>query len=141
ELDEGFGRTEKDPEIQDILRASRGLNVGLRYLEGALNFDPAAAADLISPELAAQIVWFDAFVMNMDRTVRNPNLMIHDGRPWLIDHGAAFYVHHNWSGVSHEQMRRPFAYIARHVLLPLASSILDVDAAMTGAIDAALEQA
>lgn len=140
ELDASFGRTEPDPEIQDVLKASRGLNVGLRYLEGALNYDPAAAEDLISAELAARIVWLDAFALNVDRTPRNPNMMIHDGEPWLIDHGAAFYVHHNWARVDEERMTKPFAPIANHVLLPRASSLHDVDEEMAAGIESALDQ-
>lgn len=130
-LDDAFGRTEKDPEIQDILRASIGLNVGLRYLEGALNFDPAAASDLVSAELAARIVWLDAFVLNVDRTPKNPNMMIRQGKLWLIDHGAAFYVHHSWKGVSEARMQKPFPLISEHILLPYASSIVEVDRFMT----------
>lgn len=139
ELDASFGRTEKDPEIQDILQASVGMNVGLRYLEGALNYDPAAAASLVSAELAARIVWLDAFVLNVDRSARNPNMMIHGGVPWLIDHGAAFYVHHNWSSVDEVRMQRPFGAIASHLLLAKASSLLDVDEAMARALEPALE--
>jgi len=133
-LDASFGRSEKDPEIQDILQASTGVNVGLRYLESALNFDPIAAAELISAELAARIVWLDAFVLNVDRTAHNPNMMIHQGKLWLIDHGAAFYVHHNWPSATKERMQRPFPLIAQHVLLPHASSILDVDQDMSARI-------
>lgn len=130
-LDAAFGRSEKDPEIQDILRASTGVNVGLRYLESALNFDPVAAAELISADLAARIVWLDAFLLNVDRTAHNPNMMVQQGKLWLIDHGAAFYVHHNWSSVTKERMQRPFPMIAEHVLLPHASNILDVDTQMS----------
>ena len=88
QLPEGFGRSEPDPEIQDLLRASHGMNFGARYLDGAFNFDANAASDFISPELAATIVWFDAFVSNPDRTHRNPNLMVCGRKPFLIDHGA-----------------------------------------------------
>ena len=96
-LDAAFGRAEPDPEIQDILRGSVGANFGLAYLPGALAFDPAAGTD-VGPELAASIVWFDAFITNVDRTVRNTNILLWRGQLWLIDHGAALYVHHRWEG-------------------------------------------
>ena len=138
-LDAAFGRAEKDPEIQDILQASTGINVGLRYLEGALNFDPVAGAELISAELAARIVWLDAFMLNVDRTAHNPNMMIQQGKLWLIDHGAAFYVHHNWQSATKERMQKPFPLIAEHILLPHASSILDVDEDMSARIAQSLD--
>jgi hypothetical protein len=112
-----FGRSEPDPEIQDLLRASHGINVGARYLDGAFNFDASAAGDLVSAELAARIVWFDAFLTNPDRTHRNPNILIWNRRPWLIDHGAALYAHHNWAAVDDARTRTPFPLIAQHVLL------------------------
>src|SRR5690606_4177437 len=94
-----FGRSEPDPEIQDLLRASHGTNVGLRYLDGAFNFALAAARDVIDSGFAARLVWLDAYVTNPDRTHRNTNLLVHERRPWLIDHGAALYAHHDWAGV------------------------------------------
>src|SRR5688572_23543629 len=97
-LEEGFGNAEPDPEIQDILRGSVGENFGLAYLSGALAFDPAADADSIDPDLAAEIVWLDALTTNVDRTPRNTNMLLWQGRLWLIDHGAALYVHHRWEG-------------------------------------------
>lgn len=130
-LDAAFGRTERDPEIQDILKGSRGLNVGMQYLDGAFNFDPVAVADFVSPEMAAQIVWLDAFTTNIDRTPRNPNLMIWDRRLWLIDHGAALYFHHNWEGLDATRIHTPFSQIKDHVLLPLAGDVAEADAAMT----------
>lgn len=130
ELDASFGRTERDPEIQDILKGSRGLNVGLAFLEGAFNFDPVAAAELLPPALAADVVWFDAFVTNIDRTPRNPNLLLWNRTPWLIDHGAALYFHHDWSSVDAERARQPFAMIRDHVLLPLAGDLHEADARM-----------
>lgn len=117
EVDPVFGRTEPDPEIQDLLRASHGTNVGMAYLEGAFNFDPRAAGDFVSSELAAEIVWLDAFVTNPDRTHRNPNLLIQDRRPWLIDHGAALYHHHDWTRVDDARTVAPFSRIGDHVLL------------------------
>ena len=124
-----FGRSEPDPEIQELLRRSHGTNVGMRYLEGAFNFDPSAAGEFIPPELAARIVWLDAFTTNPDRTHRNPNLMIWQRRPWLIDHGAALYAHHDWSSVSDERTRTPFPLIRSHVLLAVAGDLTSADAA------------
>jgi HipA-like kinase len=125
ELDESFGRTERDPEIQDILRGSRGTNVGMRYLEGALNYD--AASDDVEPELAADIVWLDALVTNVDRTANNPNLMWSRDEIWLIDHGAALYFHHNWPKVDDETARSPFTNVRDHVLLAMASDLTEAD--------------
>ncbi len=127
---EALGRLERDPEIQDLLKASRGVNMGIRYLEGALNYESRAVAELIPPELAARIVWFDAWITNPDRTPRNPNLMIHGGRPWLIDHGAALYGHFNWPRMDHARTVAPFRHLDRHVLLGRASSLEEVDREM-----------
>ena len=124
-----FGRSEPDPEIQELLRRSHGTNVGMRYLEGAFNFDPSAAGELISPELAAQTVWLDAFTTNPDRTHRNPNLMIWQRKPWLIDHGAALYAHHDWASVDDARTRFPFPLIRSHVLLAVAGDLAVADAA------------
>lgn len=129
EVSERFGRSEPDPEIQELLRRSHGLNVGMRYLEGAFNFDPSAAGNLVSPELAARIVWLDALTTNPDRTHRNPNLMIWRREPWLIDHGAALYAHHDWSSVDDARTRTPFQLIRSHVLLAGAGSLAEADAA------------
>jgi len=123
-----FGRTEPDPEIQDILRKSHGLNVGLRYLDGAFNFDGFAAGDLITPAFAAELVWFDALVTNVDRTHRNPNLLLWERRPWLIDHGAALYAHYDWKGVDEARTRTPFPMVKNHVLLRLAGDLEAADA-------------
>lgn len=125
DVDASLGRTEADPEIQDLLKASVGTNVGLRYLDRALNFDANAAADLVTPELAADIVWLDAFATNIDRTPRNPNMLVQNEQLWLIDHGAALYFHHAWGNVSAASMTRAFAQIERHVLLPLAGDLVD----------------
>ena len=130
DVDAAFGRAEPDPEIQDLLRASEGPNVGLRYLEGALNFDLAAAGHLVTADFAARVVWLDALVTNPDRSARNPNLMIWEGRPWLIDHGAALYAHHNWATVDEARARAPFAMIRDHVLLRAAEGLEETDAAM-----------
>ncbi|HEY9505331.1 MAG TPA: HipA family kinase [Gemmatimonadales bacterium] len=136
-----FGRSEPDPEIQDLLRRSHGVNVGLRYLDGAFNFDPTAAAPVIAPELAARVVWLDALVTNPDRTHRNPNLLVWDRRPWLIDHGAALYVHHHWANATAEKTRGPFPLIANHVLLGWSDDLEAVDAPAAAALDSrALEE-
>lgn len=130
ELDESFGRSERDPEIQDILKGSRGTNVGMRYLEGAFNYDPVAVAD-VAPELAADVVWLDAFATNIDRTARNPNMLLWENGLWLIDHGAALYFHHNWAGVSPATSGARFPAIRDHVLLPFAGDLRTADERMT----------
>lgn len=126
-IPETFGKSEPDPEIQDLLRASHGVNFGMRYLDGAFNFDGSAAGDLITPELAASIVWFDAFVTNPDRTHRNPNLLIWNRLPWLIDHGAALYAHHDWKSVDTARTRTRFPLIKDHALLSRAGDINEAD--------------
>lgn len=140
ELDEGLARTERDQEIGDLLRASAGTNVALGYLAGAVMFD-AAAADAIDPELAARIVLFDAFVTNVDRTAKNPNLLWWQGRLWLIDHGAALYWHHGWDGTL-DDPARAFPLVRSHVLLPWAEELRRVAADVLGALgDEVLESA
>jgi hypothetical protein len=131
EIPEPFGRSEPDSEIRDLLRASHGINVGLRYLDGAFNFAPSAAAEMIGASLASRIVWLDAFTTNPDRTHRNPNLLIWQRRPWLIDHGAALYAHHDWASVDDARVRSPFPMIRDHVLLALADDLESADAALT----------
>ena len=128
DLDASFGRTERDPEIQDILHASRGLNIGLRYQDGAFNYEPVAASDLIDPDLAARVVWLDAYVTNIDRTPRNPNLLVWQRDLWLIDHGAALYFHHDWDSVDEARIQAPFRPIREHVLLPHAGDLRAADA-------------
>lgn len=127
-LEEGFGRTEPDPEVQDILRGSRGLNVGLAFLEGAFTYDPVAVADRVPPPLAADIVWLDALTTNIDRTPRNPNILFQNDQLWLIDHGAALYFHHDWATVDADRARAPFKQIEQHVLLPIAAPLDEADA-------------
>ncbi len=124
ELDEAFGRTEPDEEIQDLLKASVGLNLALHYLSGAITFDPIVTK--IEPTLASQIVWLDSLVTNVDRTARNTNMLIWHNELWLIDHGAALFFHHSWQNLE-EQPRRPFPQITDHVLLPLATELVAVD--------------
>jgi hypothetical protein len=125
---DSFGRSEPDPEIRDLLRASHGLNVGLQYLDSAFNFAASAAGELIAPALAARIVWFDAFTTNPDRTHRNTNILVWHRQPWLIDHGAALYAHHDWAGVDDARTRTPFPLIRDHVLLAIADDIEAADA-------------
>jgi hypothetical protein len=122
-----FGRSEPDPEIQEILRRSHGVNVGIRYLDGAFNLDVRAAGDLLTPELAAQVVWLDAFVTNPDRTHRNPNVLVWQRRPWLIDHGAALYVHHDWAALDEKRVHTSFPLIRDHVLLARSGDLEAAD--------------
>jgi hypothetical protein len=128
ELDPILGNAEPDPEIQDLLKASAGLNLALDYLPGSLAFVPAASPPP-DPAFAAWVVWFDAYVTNVDRTPRNPNLLIWHRRLWLIDHGAALYVHHTWLDPE-TRSRTPFPQIADHILLPFAAPIPEVATAM-----------
>ena len=137
DLDPAFGRTEKDPEIQDILAGSHGINVGLRFLEGAFNFDPGAASDLIPPDLPAQVVWLDALVLNPDRTHRNPNILLWERKPYLIDHGAALYFHHDWERVSADRATAPFQQLEHHVMLRQAEELEEMDRILAGRLDVA----
>jgi len=130
-LDPEIAKTEPDPEIQDLIRASGGLNLGLDYLPGSVMFDPVA--DKLDAELASRIVWFDAYVTNVDRTPRNANLLMWHRRLWLIDHGAALYFHHAWTDVGQRSKDR-FPLIREHILLPFAKDIESADQAMTAAI-------
>jgi len=130
-LDPEIAKTEPDPEIQDLIRASGGLNLGLDYLPGSVMFDPVA--DKLDPDLASRIVWFDAYVTNVDRTPRNANLLMWHRRLWLIDHGAALYFHHAWTDVNQRSKDR-FPLIREHILLPFANDIETADHAMTAAI-------
>jgi hypothetical protein len=125
-----FGRSEPDPEIQDLLRASEGMNVGVRYLDGAFNFAEPAAGDVIDRDLAARIVWFDAFVTNPDRTHRNVNILVCRRKPYLIDHGAALYAHHDWANVDETRARSSFPLIRQHALLKAAGDLAAADAAL-----------
>ena len=132
DLHPDLGRAEPDPEIQDLLRASGGLNLGLDYLPGSLGLDP-----LVEPPdgpLASRILWFDALVQNVDRTPRNTNLLVWHDRLWLIDHGASLYFHHNWPGRDGPKLeavaQRPFAAARDHVLLPFADRIGDAEAGL-----------
>ncbi len=126
ELDPTLGAAEPDPEIQELIVGSAGSNLGVDFLPGALPYSPAGPWRP-SPELAADIVWLDALLTNVDRTPRNPNLLLWHDRLWLIDHGAALYLQHRGL-VPAEHARRPFPPIAEHVLLPCAGSITEANA-------------
>jgi len=136
QLDPALGDAEPHQEIQDLVRASGGLNLGLDFLPGALMFNPASATSLaaMDPETAAAIVWLDGLITNPDRSVQNPNLLVWHGRTWLIDHGAALYIHHTWRDPD-AHARRPFDRLVGHVLLPFAGSLADADARLAGRID------
>lgn len=125
ELDEAFGRTEGDEEIQDLLKGSQGLNLGLHFLSGAITFDPAVT--VVDPLQASQIVWLDAFLTNIDRTVRNTNMLMWRKELWLIDHGSCLYFQHSWT-TWREHATGPFPLIKDHVLLPQAAQLHEVDA-------------
>ena len=125
QLDEAFGQTEGDEEIQDLLQGSRGLNLGLHFLSGALTFDPVTTK--VDGLLASKIVWMDAFLTNVDRTVKNTNMLMWHKELWLIDHGATLYFHHSWTNPE-KQALTPFALIKDHVLLPFADQLEQVDA-------------
>ncbi|HEX5167762.1 MAG TPA: HipA family kinase [Cyclobacteriaceae bacterium] len=111
-LDSAFGRIEGDEEIQDLLKASTGLNLALHYLSGSITFDPLVTK--LSASLASQIVWLDSLLMNLDRTSRNTNMLWWHKEVWLIDHGASLYFHHSWDNAD---ATRPFPHIRNHVLL------------------------
>ena len=131
DLDAELARTEGDPEIQDLIKASAGLNLAMDYLPGAVNFDPVAEQP--DAELASRIVWFDAFISNVDRTARNTNLLMWHRRLYLIDHGAALYFHHGWDGdVSGAD--KAFPLIRDHVLLRGASRLAEIDGGMAAVL-------
>ncbi|HWO22465.1 MAG TPA: HipA family kinase [Kofleriaceae bacterium] len=138
EIDALLARSEPDPELQALLRASAGQNVGLDYLPGALNWEPALPP-APAPALAASIVWFDAFITNVDRTAKNPNLMRWHGQLYLIDHGAALYFHHAWADHL-ARSRSPFAAIRNHCLLPFTTedALRAADAALAPQITEAV---
>lgn len=123
-LDEAFGRTEADEEIQDLLQGSQGLNLALHFLSGAINFDPVVT--VVDARMASQIVWLDAYITNVDRTFRNTNMLLWHKELWLIDHGASFYFHHSWMNWE-QHAKSPFKLIKDHVLLPQAGMIKEAD--------------
>jgi hypothetical protein len=137
ELDPVLGRNEPDYEIRSLIKASGGLNLGFDYLPGSMAYDPAVVSP--DPDLAARIVWFDALVMNVDRTARNTNMLLWHKRIHLIDHGAALYFHHNWpDGLA--RSRAPFPAIREHVLLPWAAGVQAVDDELAGRAGAAIDE-
>lgn len=123
-LDEAFGRSEADEEIQDLLKASQGLNIALHFLSGAITFDPAAVE--LDEETASKLVWLDAYITNVDRTVKNTNMLMWKRDLWLIDHGASLYFHHSWDTWEKHAVS-PFALIKEHVLLRKATQIEEVN--------------
>ena len=137
ELDEAFGRTEGDEEIQDLLKGSQGLNLALHFLSGAITFDPAVTT--VDPLLASQIVWLDAFLTNIDRTVKNTNMLMWRKELWLIDHGSCLYFQHSWTTWK-EHALGSFPLIKDHVLLPQATQLSEVDAAFNQRLTPALLQ-
>jgi hypothetical protein len=140
DVDPVLGHAEPDPEIQELIAASAGLNFGIDFLPGSLTFDPAADGQALDPSLAASVVWLDSLVMNVDRTPRNPNLLVWHDRLFLIDHGAALYVHHEEGGLA-AHAERPFAPIADHVLLPFAGSVEEADSRLAPLVDEAAVRA
>ncbi|MBX3288836.1 MAG: aminotransferase class I and II [Acidobacteria bacterium] len=129
ELDPVLAMTEPDPEIQELMKASAGLNLALDYLPGSIMYDPA----LKPPDagLASRIVWFDAFIANVDRTARNANMLLWHNEIWLIDHGASLYFHHNWTTFA-ENARNPFPMVKDHILRPFAENVSDADKELSG---------
>ncbi len=136
EVDEAFGRNERDEEVRDLVRASAGLNLALDYLPGSIMFDPAAG-DAADPRFASAAVWFDAFVLNVDRTPRNPNLLLWHKALYLIDHGASLYFHHDWRNLE-SMITSRFAPIRDHVLLPWASRIAEADSELRSRLSAGM---
>ena len=127
ELDASFGRTEPDEEIQDLLKWSVGLNLGVHFLSGTFMFDPSVQPP--DAVLASTIVWLDCLIMNVDRTVRNTNMLSWHKELWVIDHGASLYFHHNWQNPA-EQALKPFTAVKDHVLLPWATELTTIDSTM-----------
>ena len=128
ELDAGLARTEGDPEIQDLIKNSDGLNLAFDYLPGSVMFNPAA--DLLDEHLAASILWFDAYVSNVDRTIRNTNMLMWHHRLYLIDHGASLYFHYTWDKWL-EKSRTPFSKLKEHVLFKSVNYLKDIDAELS----------
>ena len=131
DVDADFGRTEGDEEIQDLLRASEGLNLGLHFLSGTYTWDTLVnSTDAFT---ASKVLWLDAFLLNIDRTVRNTNMLAWRRELWLIDHGASLYFHHSWSD-PHKAALSPFPYVKDHAFLRLASELDAADKFMHDAI-------
>ncbi len=132
-VDEAFGRTEGDEEIQDLLKFSTGVNLALHFLSGAITFDPTVTR--VDSRMASGIVWMDCLITNVDRTPRNTNMLVWYNDLWLIDHGASLYFHHSWDNWE-EQSTRPFSRINDHVLLPLADDLDSIDKAFHSMLNA-----
>lgn len=130
-LDESFGRTEPDEEIQDLLKFSTGTNLGVHYLSGAISYDPAV--NKTDPLTASKIVWLDALLTNVDRTAKNTNMLIWNRELWMIDFGASLYFHHSWDNWE-QQALSSFAHIKTHVLLSQAARLDEADELLTQAI-------
>lgn len=128
ELNKKLAMTEPDPEIQELIKASAGLNLALDYLPGSIMFDTAIQTP--DAELATKIVWFDAYTANVDRTPRNANMLLWHKNLWLIDHGAALYYHHNWSTFA-DNTTNPFAMTSQHILLPFVKDLEKIDAELS----------
>jgi hypothetical protein len=137
ELDPDLARTEPDAEIQQLIRASAGLNLAFDYLPGSVTFDPVA--DRPDALLSSSIVWLDGFTSNVDRTPRNANMLMWHRKLWLIDHGAALYFHHGW-GDGADRSASPFPAIKDHILLKFAGALDEADAFMAARITPALIQ-
>jgi hypothetical protein len=133
QLDPVLAKAEPDPEIHELLERSAGTNVGLDFLPGALPFAPAVGP-APDADLAAAVVWLDAYTTNVDRTPRNPNLIVWHRRLHLIDHGSALYVHHTWRDPA-AHARRPFEQVKDHVLLEFAGPIPGADARLAPLVD------
>ncbi len=127
-LDEAFGRTEPDEEIQDLLKFSTGINLGIHYLSGSISYDPAV--NHADPLMASKIVWLDALLTNVDRTAKNTNMLVWNRELWMIDFGACLYFHHNWDNWE-QQALQPFSLIKTHVLLAQASQLAEVNEQLT----------
>lgn len=137
DLDRDLARTEPDPEIQELIRASAGLNLALDYLPGSVMFDPVAEA--IDADLASRVVWLDAYTTNIDRTAKNTNLLMWHRKLWLIDHGAALFFHHMGDDFAHRS-GDAFPQVKDHVLLPAAANLAAVDEAMAAAVRPAIRR-
>jgi hypothetical protein len=132
-LDPDLARTEPDPEIQELIRASAGLNLALDYLPGSVSYDPVVEKP--DAALASAIVWLDAFTANIDRTARNTNMLLWHRKLWLIDHGAALYFHHGADDFG-SRAAEPFPQVKEHVLLPFASDLRGADARIAARLTA-----
>jgi len=137
ELGPDFGRLEPDEEIQDLLKFSVGLNLGVHFLSGAITYDPVANS--VDPLTASKIVWLDALLMNVDRTVKNTNMLIWHKELWLIDQGASLYFHHSWQNWE-QQAKKPFVQIKDHVLLQQANALAEIGDTLKGVLNEAFIQ-